>query len=227
MSRFVKALTAGLISSALPLVACDPILAQGCGQRGPAPGSGTGSQQISPLQGGSIANLQQAQLQSQLAALQQQQAFQVQQTLAANAARRQAEAAAQAEKRERELNDRAAQFRQLGDRFRAEDRIALAIQNYRRAVAARPASSAGLAALAELDAYQDAADNELSEVQQLITQGDLEQASTRLSELKRDYGKLKAGQRIASMAGRVERLKSQAVGTELVSRIRLAKPEAN
>jgi len=136
MKNFMMRLTPGLVCTAVCLVAREPDMAQGC-QRGPAAGSGTGSQITSPLsqlQGNQLAGFQQPNGFSQLAALQQQQA------MAALAARRQTEATAQAARREREQADRAAQFRQIGDRFRAEDRTALAIQNYRRAMFAAPSS---------------------------------------------------------------------------------------
>jgi hypothetical protein len=217
---------AAIAVTAILLVTSERVLAQGCPQRGATPGAGSNSLLGQPP-GGQFAGLQNQGL-NQLAALQQQQAMaqamQMQQAMAAMAARRQAEAAAQAERRQREQDERAAQFRQIGDRFRAEDKPALAIQNYRRAMAAAPASAAGLAAQAELESYQADAEDGLAEVQELIAAREFDEASTRLSSLKRDYGKLKVGSRITSMISRVGRMKgqSQAVATEVAVRSKSA-----
>ena len=62
-------------------------------------------------------------------------------------------------------------------------------------MAASPSSTDGLAAQAELEAYQSEAEEKLIEVQDLIAARDWEQATTRLSDLKRDYANMSSSRR--------------------------------
>jgi len=169
--------------------------------------------------GAQMAGFQQNQGMAQLVAMQQAQALMMQRDMMqremlAAAERRQQEARARAERRQQEQAENAALYRNLGDRFRAQEKTATAIANYRRAVAAAPTSADGRAAQAELIAYEAEAEDGLAEVEQLIADRDWEEASERLSELKRDYGKLpSAAQRISNLAGRVARVK-QAVAAQ-------------
>jgi hypothetical protein len=102
--------------------------------------------------------------------------------------------------------------REIADQSIEDDNVAMAVLNYRRAALVAPNTEAGQAAARAIGMFQESAEAELQEVNQLIKAEEFVQAIRRLDGLRRDYSWLPIAPKIEQARRRVLRLRETSDG---------------